>query len=138
MLSETVQKWTKTSIDELRCLHFCRMENDARAYWKVKKFSYHASEHRTTSKRNKWHYIAKLFVFLNFKMATSCCVVNCRIGILKDSKLPFYRIPSNKTAIGARRRREWLKAINRSDWDTWTPERISKERVYGSHFLSGG
>ena len=21
------------AIDELRCLHFCRMENDARAYW---------------------------------------------------------------------------------------------------------
>ena len=21
------------SIDEMRCLHFCRMENDARAYW---------------------------------------------------------------------------------------------------------
>ena len=22
-----------TKIDELRCLHYCRMENDARAYW---------------------------------------------------------------------------------------------------------
>ena len=71
-------------------------------------------------------------------MVTSCCVVNCTNKHTKDSKLPFYRIPSNKTPIGARRRREWLKAINKSDWDTWTPERISKECVCGSHFISGG
>ena len=68
----------------------------------------------------------------------SYCVVNCTNKHTKNSKLPFQRIPSNKTPTGARRRREWLKAINRRDWDTWTPERISKERVCGSHFLLGG
>ena len=25
--------YCKTGVDELRCLHFCRMENDARVYW---------------------------------------------------------------------------------------------------------
>ena len=53
-------------------------------------------------------------------MVTSCCVVNCINKHTKDSKLPFYKIPSNKAPIGARSRREWLKAISRSDWDTWT------------------
>ena len=71
-------------------------------------------------------------------MVTSCCVINCTNKHTKDSKLPFYRIPLNKPFIGARRRREWLKAINRSDWDALTPGRISKERLCGSHFLSGG
>ena len=49
-------------------------------------------------------------------MVTSCCVINCNNEHTKDSKLPFYRILSNKTPIGARRRREWLKVISRSDW----------------------
>ena len=79
----------------------------------------------------------KLFDFLNFKMVTSC-VINCTNKQTKDSKLPFYRIPSNKTFVGARHRRQWLKAINRSDWDALTPGRISKERLCRSDLLSGG
>ena len=42
-------------------------------------------------------------------MVTSSCVVNCTNRHTKDSKLPFYRIPSNKTPIGARQRREGWK-----------------------------
>ena len=60
------------------------------------------------------------------------------ISILETTKLSFYWIPSNKTPILARRRREWLKVIKRSNWNTWTPERISKERVCGNHFRPGG
>ena len=71
-------------------------------------------------------------------MVTSCCVVNCTNEHTKGSKLLFYRIPANKKPIGARRRREWLEAVDRSDWDLWTPERISNEQVCGSHFLSDG
>ena len=85
-------------------------------------------QHKTASNRHKRQYIVKLFNFLNFKMMTSCCVASCTIvqlttqqlvliSTLKDNKLPFYlQDTSNKIPIGARR--EWLKAINRSDWDT--------------------
>ena len=44
---------------------------------------------------------------------------------------------SNKTTVGARRRREWLKGINGSHFDIWTPEKLSKECVCGSQFHSG-
>ena len=69
---------------------------------------------------------------------TSCCVVNCTNKHTRDKINSFYRIPSNKTPILARRKRKWLKVIKRSDWNTWTPERISKERACGSQFFPGG
>ena len=46
-------------------------------------------------------------------MVTSCCVVNCTNKHTKNSKLQFYRIPSNKTPIGARRRREWTHGLQK-------------------------
>ena len=58
-------------------------------------------------------------------MDTSCRIVNCTNKHTKDIKLPFDTIPSCKTPIWARHRKEWSKAINRSDWDTWSTETIS-------------
>ena len=39
-----------------------------------------------------------------------------------------------------RRKKVWLKKINRKDWDdrtTWPDERTSKQRACSVHFLSG-
>lgn len=70
-------------------------------------------------------------------MPTSCCAVGCTKKHSKEVDLSFYKIPARKTPFEARRRRDWIRAINRKDWDSWTPEMISKERICGAHFVSG-
>ena len=70
-------------------------------------------------------------------MPTSCCVVDCSNKHTGRSSLKFYRIPRGKTPFERKRRQAWIRAINRKDWDTWSEERISKQRVCGAHFLSG-
>ena len=71
-------------------------------------------------------------------MPDSCCAVYCtnrREG--RNKHLPFYSIPSKRTAIGRRRRKEWMQALRRDDWRTWSEEKISKQKVCGEHFISG-
>jgi len=51
--------------------------------------------------------------------------------------LPFYKIPSKNTPIERRRRAEWMRALRREDWKTWTDAQISKQKVCGCHFISG-
>ena len=53
--------------------------------------------------------------------------------------LSFHPVPSGSSAT-ERRRTDWLKKIDRKDWDdktTWPDELISKQRVCSAHFLSG-
>ena len=73
-------------------------------------------------------------------MPQSCCVVECSNRKVKGSKLSFYAIPSGTTAFDKKRREDWLRKIDRKDWDDkneWPYERVSKQRVCGAHFLSG-
>ena len=67
-------------------------------------------------------------------MPESCCVVGCSQRRVKVCGIPFYRIPKGKTPVEARRRRDWIKAINR---DQWSEEPISHARICGNHFVSG-
>ena len=74
----------------------------------------------------------------DFKMPDSCCAVSCqnrREG--KNRSLSFYNIPSRKTPIEQRRRKEWIRALRRDDWKSWTEEQISKQKVCSEHFISG-
>ena len=62
-------------------------------------------------------------------MPTSCCAVGRTNRFSRESKLSFYKIPKGLTPFEARRRKDWLKAINRKDWESWPDEKISKERI---------
>lgn len=60
-----------------------------------------------------------------FNIPDSCCAVNCqnrREG--KTRNIPFYKIPSKPTPIKQRRRREWIRALRREDWKSWSYEQI--------------
>ena len=46
-------------------------------------------------------------------------------------------MPSKNTPIERRRRADWMRALRREDWKTWTDAQISKQKVCGSHFISG-
>ena len=73
-------------------------------------------------------------------MPQSCCVVGCTNRKANGTKLAFYPIPSGTTAFEKKRREDWLRKIDRKNWDDkyeWLYERISKQRVCGAHFLSG-
>ena len=67
-------------------------------------------------------------------MPQSCCAVGCSQRRIKGCGIPFYRTPIGKTAFEALRRRDWIKAINR---DQWNEEQISHARICGNHFASG-
>ncbi|XP_047433924.1 uncharacterized protein LOC125003789 isoform X2 [Mugil cephalus] len=66
---------------------------------------------------------------------SSCCVVGCRNRRTKvsDTKLKFYRIPTN-TECHQGRRKLWLDAIKR---ENWTEAAIGNARVCSAHFISG-
>ena len=49
-------------------------------------------------------------------MPESCCGVGCSQRRVKGCGIPFYRIPKGKTPFEARRRQDWIKAINRDQW----------------------
>ena len=49
-------------------------------------------------------------------MPESCCGVGCSQRRVKGCGIPFYRIPKRKTLFEARRRQDWIKAINRDQW----------------------
>ena len=73
-------------------------------------------------------------------MPQFCCVVGCTNRKVKGTKLVFYPIPSGTTVFEKKRREDWLKKIDRKDWDDKNEgpyERILKQRVSGAHFLSG-
>ena len=67
-------------------------------------------------------------------MPESCCAVGCSQRRVKGCGIPFHRISKRKTLFEARRRRDWIKAINR---DQWSEEQISHARICGNHFVSG-
>ena len=73
-------------------------------------------------------------------MPQSCCVVGCTSRKVRETKLAFYPIPPGTTAFEKKRREDWLREIDRKDWDDkseWPYERISKQRACGAQFLSG-
>ena len=72
-------------------------------------------------------------------MVTTCCVPNCSSNTEKPEckGLHYYVIPSGKTPIEQRRRRDWIKAIPRSDWENKTDQQISNMRICSAHFVSG-
>ena len=55
----------------------------------------------------------ELRVVVMSKMPESCCAVGCSQRKIKGCGIPFYRISKAKTPFEARRRRDWIKAINR-------------------------
>ena len=70
-------------------------------------------------------------------MPDSCCAVGCTNRRIKESQIPFYRIPRSRTPIESKRRQEWIKAINRADWTFCTDRQISNSRICGAHFVTG-
>ncbi|XP_065054555.1 peroxynitrite isomerase THAP4-like [Rhopilema esculentum] len=71
-------------------------------------------------------------------MVRSCCAVGCANRQEGEKKnLTFYRIPKGRTPIEKRRRQDWLRAIRRDDWRTWSDEKISKAFICAEHFISG-
>ena len=68
-------------------------------------------------------------------MPESCCIVGCTNRRSKESDLPFYSIPKGKTPFEKRRRIAWIKAVNRKDWEGWSEDKISKQKICGEHFL---
>ncbi|XP_059897485.1 uncharacterized protein LOC132449708 isoform X1 [Gadus macrocephalus] len=64
----------------------------------------------------------------------SCCAVGCQNRNSVNSDLKFYRIPSDNNSFNANRRRRWLQAIRRSDWNK---DLIKNARLCSSHFISG-
>ena len=65
----------------------------------------------------------------------SCCAVGCKNRFNKNNKTrKFYRIPSTRTPFKANRRRLWLEAIRRSDWNE---QIIKNATICSDHFISG-
>ncbi|KAG1943752.1 hypothetical protein F2P79_014867 [Pimephales promelas] len=64
----------------------------------------------------------------------SCCAVGCQNRKSVNKDLKFYRIPSTHTPFNANRRRLWLQAIRRIDWND---NLIKNARLCSSHFISG-
>ncbi|KAK0153712.1 THAP domain-containing protein 1 [Merluccius polli] len=64
----------------------------------------------------------------------SCCAVGCTNRFNKFNKTrKFYRIPSTRTPLKANRRRRWLQAIRRSDWNE---QMIKNATICSDHFIS--
>ncbi|XP_038136298.1 THAP domain-containing protein 1 A-like [Cyprinodon tularosa] len=65
----------------------------------------------------------------------SCCAVGCTNRFDKNNKTrKFYRIPSTRTPFKANKRRLWLQAIRRSDWNE---QMIKNASICSDHFISG-
>ncbi|XP_056121860.1 uncharacterized protein LOC130100427 [Rhinichthys klamathensis goyatoka] len=64
----------------------------------------------------------------------SCCAVGCQNRKSVNKGLRFYRIPSTHTPFNANRRRLWLQALRRIDWND---NLIKNARLCSSHFISG-
>ena len=61
-------------------------------------------------------------------MVNICCIIGCTRRSDREKNLHFYTIPKGKTPFEEKRRRDWLLAIKREDWNKpeWTMERINK------------
>ena len=74
-----------------------------------------------------------------------CCVPGCHNNREKPEckEMHFYKIPAHtsKIPIEQRRRKDWIKAVRRFDWeknkDKWPDTRIDKQVVCSAHFVSG-
>ncbi|XP_059892640.1 uncharacterized protein LOC132446394 isoform X3 [Gadus macrocephalus] len=62
-----------------------------------------------------------------------CCAVGCQNRNSVNSDLKFYRIAADNNSFNANRRRRWLQAIRRSDWNK---DLIKNARLCSSHFIS--
>lgn len=60
-------------------------------------------------------------------MGKCCCAINCKNRFNKSSQISFYRLPKSKE-----KRRKWIAAIGRIDWDPTT-----ETWLCSSHFVSG-
>ncbi|KAL1007701.1 hypothetical protein UPYG_G00090410 [Umbra pygmaea] len=66
-------------------------------------------------------------------MPRSCCVVNCTNRASDGCRM--FNIPGGKHAFAKNRRRLWLQAIRRADWDPDGPK--GGESVCSAHFIAG-
>ncbi|XP_061591062.1 uncharacterized protein LOC133456583 isoform X1 [Cololabis saira] len=64
---------------------------------------------------------------------SGCCVNGCT-NRHSPGGLKFYRIPRGSRPFQSNRRRLWLQAIKREDWNE---DVIKNARVCGAHFISG-
>ncbi|KAK0140533.1 hypothetical protein N1851_022489 [Merluccius polli] len=64
---------------------------------------------------------------------SGCCVYGCT-NRYSTSGLKLYRIPTGSRPFQSNRRRLWLQAIRRVDWNE---DRIRNARVCSAHFVSG-
>ena len=59
-------------------------------------------------------------------MPVSCCAVGCTNRCSgATAHLSYYKMPIGKSLIEQRRREEWIKALRRDDWKTWSYDQIS-------------
>ncbi|KAK0132476.1 hypothetical protein N1851_032654 [Merluccius polli] len=63
---------------------------------------------------------------------SGCCVYGCT-NRYSTSGLKFYRIPTGSRPFQSNRRRLWLQAIKRVDWNE---DIIKNARVCSAHFIS--
>ena len=71
-------------------------------------------------------------------MPRTCCAVGCTNRKTGEKKeVPFYKMPKGSTPIEKRRRKDWIRALRREDWKTWSEEQISNAFVCGEHFILG-
>ncbi|XP_049421768.1 uncharacterized protein LOC125882116 [Epinephelus fuscoguttatus] len=64
---------------------------------------------------------------------SGCCVYGCQ-NRYSTGRLKFYRIPTGSRPFQSNRRRLWLQAIKRVDWNE---DIIKNARVCSAHFVSG-
>ncbi|XP_077369486.1 uncharacterized protein LOC144013950 isoform X2 [Festucalex cinctus] len=65
----------------------------------------------------------------------TCCVLGCSNSRSSDSKLKFYRLPTEYRPFQAKRRRLWLKVIQQVNGNA--EELKENARICGAHFISG-
>ena len=71
-------------------------------------------------------------------MPQTCCAVGCaNIKTGEKKEMPFYKMPKGSTPIEERRRQDWIRALRREDWKTWSQAQISNAFVCGEHFILG-
>ena len=71
-------------------------------------------------------------------MPRTCCAVGCTNRKTGEKKeVPFHKMPKGSTPIEKRRRKDWIRALRREDWKTWSEEQISNAFVCGEHFILG-
>ena len=62
-------------------------------------------------------------------MPESSCALGCSQRRVKGCGIPFYRTSKGKTPFEARRRPDWIKTINK---DQWNEKQIFRAKICGN------